>query len=349
MPESISWDTILCCLVLLRLQRFTAINVASESEAICIARSNFVNFNLKLIMNNKIVTATIVVAMVLLFLKRPCIEVQSSPLHTFQMINLTAKTATLSNASVTSRFRSTSRNIDPQPSQPVVKSSPEKSIAVESAKPGFHPIWVYTGLTPFWGLPSGPSWHSQSGQDKIVFELLKGKKNGYFIDLAANHAIKMSNTLGLERDNGWDGLCIEPNPQYWNLLSRRKCKTIAAVVGGENNAEVMFTYNIWASGIVRKDFDNKDKTDKRNAPVKTVTLLSIFELFNVPSKIDYLSLDVEGAEEFIMNLFPFDKYSFSAMTVERPSPKLKEKLKANGYTFVRSDYNTFGDELWKLA
>ena len=35
----------------------------------------------------------------------------------------------------------------------------------------------------------------------------------YFVDLAANHAIYLSNTRSLERDHGWEGTCIEANEQ----------------------------------------------------------------------------------------------------------------------------------------
>ena len=55
----------------------------------------------------------------------------------------------------------------------------------------------------------------------------------------------------------------------------------------------------------------KDSTQRR-----TASLWRVFELFNVPNKIDYLSLDVEGAELFIMEAFPFDKYQFSVLTTE---------------------------------
>ena len=93
----------------------------------------------------------------------------------------------------------------------------------------------------------------------------------------------------MERDHGWSGLCIEPNPIYWELLSHRKCDVVAAVVGASTNEEVSFAFNIWKGGIIGKDFDNKNKKDKTAAKVKTITLLDVFQIFNVPNKIDYLS------------------------------------------------------------
>ena len=46
-------------------------------------------------------------------------------------------------------------------------------------------------------------WFSQAAQDELVSGLLRGKQNGYFIDLAANDATVFSNTYALEQRYGW--------------------------------------------------------------------------------------------------------------------------------------------------
>lgn len=77
-------------------------------------------------------------------------------------------------------------------------------------------------------------WYSQARQDELVIALLRNKTDGYFVDLAANDAIQLSNTYALERYYHWRGVCIEPNPVYWhNLTTFRTCTTVAAVVGAE--------------------------------------------------------------------------------------------------------------------
>ena len=60
--------------------------------------------------------------------------------------------------------------------------------------------------------------YSQAGQDRMVAKLLGCKRDGYFLDLAANDAVQLSNTRLLERDMGWNGLCIEANEQYQSVL-----------------------------------------------------------------------------------------------------------------------------------
>jgi len=94
-------------------------------------------------------------------------------------------------------------------------------------------------------------------------------------------------------------------------------------------------------------FDNKEKNSgaDKHTSYFTVPLVEILEQNNAPAVIDYFSLDVEGAESYIMGDFPFDKYTFKVMTIERPKPDLQEKLKQNGYEFLRK-ISGFGETLW---
>ena len=180
-------------------------------------------------------------------------------------------------------------------------------------------------------------WFSQLRQDFIVSSLLHGKRRGYFVDLAANDAIRISNTYALERDFGWTGLCIEPNPIYWSSLSYRDCQVVAAVVGHERMKEVLFKFGSKGpqSGIVGQGFRNKEHIHNREEKRRfTVTLQEIFERFETPHIIDYLSLDVEGAEEYVMESFPFDKYRFNVLTIEGPSTRLQDILKSNHYSLI---------------
>ena len=55
-------------------------------------------------------------------------------------------------------------------------------------------------------------WHSQDHQDLAVARLLRYKRGGFFVDLAANEPVCLSNTRALERDYGWEGICIDANP-----------------------------------------------------------------------------------------------------------------------------------------
>lgn len=183
-------------------------------------------------------------------------------------------------------------------------------------------------------------WFSQYRQDEIVAKLLHGKQNGYFVDLASNDAVRISNTYALETLFGWHGICLEPNPVYWGGLAYRKCHVAAAVVGSNTMEEVQFTFpkaKAPKGGIVGSHFDNK--SEKMTDTIQrryTVTLKDIFQRFQAPKIIDYLSLDVEGAEDLIMSAFPFGDYRFNILTIERPSESLAQTLVSNGYILLKT-------------
>ena len=80
----------------------------------------------------------------------------------------------------------------------------------------------------------------------------------------------------------------------------------------------------------------KKKNFRKIKNYRSTTLLSILKKFNAPKTIDYLSLDVEGSEEEILKKFPFKKYKFLTLTIERPSKSLNKLLFKNKYLFVKN-------------
>jgi hypothetical protein len=206
------------------------------------------------------------------------------------------------------------------------------------------PVYVYRG-GPVHRLKR--RWNGQVEQDKLISLLTKNKTKGYFVDLAANDAEYLSNTVSLERLFNWDGLCIEANPLYWNELGRlRSCTVVGAVIGKHSNDKVQFSMSGLGGGIVGENFDNKVVPTSSGFVVRyTTPLEDIFEQFHVPKVIDYFSLDVEGAENFIMDGFPFHRYRFRFLTVERPSPSLTQRLADHGYRHIKK-LVFFGDTLF---
>ena len=198
-------------------------------------------------------------------------------------------------------------------------------------------------------------WFSQVKQDQIVMDLLAAATNSstdeegslFFIDLAANDATKFSNTLALEM-RGWNGLCIEPNPIYWYGLSHRKCTTVGALVG-ETVLPVEVKFRGVYGGIVGKMDDQlanrNDEPESQTVSRFTVPFAELLHKFKVPKTIDYLSLDVEGAEDLVMSSFPFEEYTIRLLTIERPSDELRSALEANGYVFL-NDLSLWGETLW---
>ena len=60
---------------------------------------------------------------------------------------------------------------------------------------------------------------SQIGQDKWVYSVIGDKKKGYFIEIGAANGIDLSNTFFFEKTLQWDGICVEPNPNFKDELA----------------------------------------------------------------------------------------------------------------------------------
>lgn len=175
----------------------------------------------------------------------------------------------------------------------------------------------------------------QVGQDKWVCEKLNHKRNGYFMDIGAYDGIKLSNTYYLEKEMEWDGVCIEPaKGAFLKLMNNRSCLNIrSAVSNSDGYAEFL------EEGMIGRLTEGADQT------IKTQTLRTIINSFNLPRFVDYVSLDVEGSEYDVLLGFPFDLVDVSLWTIEHNSyldggvlkAKIKDIMLSNGYVIDRED------------
>jgi FkbM family methyltransferase len=187
---------------------------------------------------------------------------------------------------------------------------------------------------------------SQKGQDKwVILEILPFKRRGFFVDLGASDGVTTNNTYALEKLFNWSGICIEPNPGFLELIKERRRCVVADSVVSDRNEEVRFRIdNGSLGGIVADDTDNNRRLradELETATIvsrRSVTLNEVLDRYNAPSVIDYLSLDVEGAEERVIRSLDFTKYRFRCMTVERPTPVVNEILAHNAYVFVKNHH-----------
>jgi FkbM family methyltransferase len=190
--------------------------------------------------------------------------------------------------------------------------------------------------------------YSQEKQDLWVVEKLKEKRNGFFVEAGAGNGIRLSNTYLLETEFGWDGICVEPYaPNFVELEQNRSCKCVCTLLDGEFGEETYSSGKVptdgenpqgYRGGIVSKSTDNTKITND-SFTMQTVTLEYVLDEQSAPTIIDYFSLDVEGAETRILRKFPFNKYKFRILHIERPSAELCKILENSGY--VRDGGNRY--------
>ena len=66
----------------------------------------------------------------------------------------------------------------------------------------------------------------------------------------------------------------------------------------------------------------------------------------MPLVIDYLSLDVEGAEDLVMSTFPWSEHRVSIFSIENPSRALQNMLRQQQYQRFCS---VRADQIWVHA
>ena len=173
-------------------------------------------------------------------------------------------------------------------------------------------------------------YYSQSNQDKWVVEFLRFKKNGYFVELGAYDGIQSSNTYYMEKNLGWEGLCVEANPRvYQSLIKNRKSKNI----------------NVALNDYVGECFFLGDKITTHGIKVPCNLLSNVLIENNCPNNIDYLSIDIEGYEYIVLKDFDFDRWNIGMMTIEHNlycdgdvrKNKIYDLLTKNGFERVVED------------
>lgn len=139
------------------------------------------------------------------------------------------------------------------------------------------------------------------------------KEPGFFLEIGAWKGDTLSQTLYLEREKGWQGVCVDPFPSNFE---DRTCRVIARAISGDGTPREFVKVGIdranggdvsYLSGF-RDSLGRHapliwDSCEYKIITVETVTPLQLFEEYSLPKLIEFLSVDVEGAElEFFEGL-----------------------------------------------
>jgi len=189
------------------------------------------------------------------------------------------------------------------------------------------------------------NYFSQLKQDRFMNEVIfNHQKNGFFIDIGAHDGVTISNTLYFE-NKGWNGICIEPNPNVFvKLQANRKSKNLNVCIGNANRT-VKFTkidgYSEMLSGISEnydpRHLERIDREIAAKGGEKTeidVAMITLDSIEGIKDKqIDFISIDTEGNEFDIVKSINFDVLRIKALVIENNynDNRIKDLLKIFGY------------------
>ena len=129
------------------------------------------------------------------------------------------------------------------------------------------------------------------------------------MDIGAFDGIDFSNTFYMEKELGWKGICVEPNPLVFEkLVVNRNCVCINACISNKIGVQKFIAitgHEIMLSGLT--DFINEKHMirinegiskyggNKKIIDVESLSITNILEN-QLIQKIDYCNIDVEGVE-----------------------------------------------------
>lgn len=168
-----------------------------------------------------------------------------------------------------------------------------------------------------------PKSHAQLRQDLWVLAETGGKRGGFFVEIGAFDGIEHSNTYLLEKEFGWTGILAEPNPDYHDILRKRRSAALSTKAVYSKRGEVEFVkiqQGAVLSGIAEHAYGDKHaklrRGDSAVISVDAITLNDLLSEHRAPRRIDYVSIDTEGSEFEILAAFDFDAYDVRLFSIE---------------------------------
>jgi len=202
--------------------------------------------------------------------------------------------------------------------------------------------------------------HSQYKQDKYLENnIFKGYKNGFYVDVGAYDGVSINNTLYFEKNNNWTGINIEPNKKIFDRLVINRPNNINlnyAVCNNDGETEFLCNtgYTEMISGIKAtfdsrhmKRLENENKKFNSTTEVMKVNTKKLETICNENNitHINYLSIDVEGAEFEVIKSIHFDKVFIDVIGFENnyndTSIHIVKYLQDKNFVVIKDSYDIF--------
>jgi FkbM family methyltransferase len=134
---------------------------------------------------------------------------------------------------------------------------------------------------------------SQFGEDVVLWNMLKCKSHGFYLDCGAFDPYIYSNTARFY-DAGWTGINIEPQRERWEIFQKLRPRDInlCEVVSDSKDDVEFFECSVpTMSGIGNSKSSKLSGSNVRRTPV---SLAKIIKEYGGGRKIDFMSIDCEG-------------------------------------------------------
>jgi FkbM family methyltransferase len=191
--------------------------------------------------------------------------------------------------------------------------------------------------------------YSQNLEDYHLSLAFAGQATGTYIDIGAGHPVA-DNVSFWFYERGWRGIVVEPQSELAALYGRLRPRDIAVrgLVGRENGeSDFHMVDRLHGLSTTREDVARKSRAfdvDYRTLRLPVTTLAQLCESHGL-GPIDFLKIDVEGAESEVLFGGDWNRFRPKVIVAEAVSPMSSEPswqdwepfLLAQGYRFVLFD------------
>ena len=161
--------------------------------------------------------------------------------------------------------------------------------------------------------------YSFNGVDLLVDYIFKSKKNGFYLDIGAQHPVSNNNTYLLYK-KGWNGINIDLDEKNINLFKLARPKDVNlnfAISDSEKEVDLFYYHDSSPINTLSKNVSDFQKAKvSKIKKIKTKILNNVLEDLSFKNHIDYMNIDVEGHENQVLKGFNINKYKPSVISVE---------------------------------
>ena len=165
--------------------------------------------------------------------------------------------------------------------------------------------------------------YAQNFEDVILNRCFAGRNDGFYIDIGAMDPVDDSVTKFFY-DQGWCGINVEPNEWFYSKLQEQRPRDINlnVAVGDREHEKAMYIFEqfgvstfdpAYCARFVERGFEVKQKN------ITITTLASICEKY-VDRRIDFLKIDCEGWEKYVIRGADWDRFRPAVVLVEAIEP-----------------------------
>ena len=190
--------------------------------------------------------------------------------------------------------------------------------------------------------------YAQNAEDVRLWRVFRTKPGGFYVDVGAGDPERHSVTK-LFYDAGWSGLNIEPGPTYPLLVTARPRDANLNVAVSTEEGIADFWISSPDSGLSSFVALDEELTPEgfsfEQTRVRCARLDTLIEEHAAGREIDFLKVDVEGAESDVLHSFHPDETRPTVIVVEAISPienrpnhgEWEPYLLEHGYVFAAYD------------